>query len=68
MTDRQSLNRHYRMLVELASNPAHKKAWKKKWQAEADVVKGQLDELTDRIHRKAQDDMIEHVKRTRRSR
>jgi hypothetical protein len=67
MTDRQSLDRRYRMLVGLAGNSAHKKAWRKKWQAEADDVKAQRDALTDAIHRKAQDDMIEHLKRTRRS-
>jgi len=65
MSDRQTLDRRYRALVGLASNERHPKAWRKKWQAEADDVKRSRDALADAMHKKAGDDLVAHVKRTR---
>jgi hypothetical protein len=65
MTDRQSLDRRHKMLIGLASNPAYKKQWRAQWQAEADEVKRQRDALIDAMHKKAGDDLVEHVKRTK---
>ena len=62
---RQALHAQYRMLARLASNPAHRKAWRQRWQAEADAVKSERDAIADAMHKKAGDELTEHVKRTR---
>jgi hypothetical protein len=65
MTDRKTLDRRYRTLVGLAINERYRKSWRQKWQAEADDVKRQRDALADAMHKKAGDDLVEHVKRTK---